>query len=158
MLPGIILAVAKNVGLAVTKGDILTGIERGSKVPGGACGFMGSCGAATGVGIGFAVLFDATPLTPKARQQAQSATAQVLAVIAKTKAGRCCQRETYIALREVAKVTADVLPQPLLAESSLACKQYHANRECVRKQCLLWESRNKAVESPLRVLPIPFSL
>jgi SAM-dependent methyltransferase len=155
MLPGIILAVAKNSGLEVTKGDILTGIERGSKVPGGSCGFMGTCGAATGVGIGFAVLFDATPLTPKARQQAQAATAQVLTVIAATRAGRCCQRETYIALQEVAKVTAE-RGTPLPANGTLSCLQYQTNRECVRKQCLLWESRDQSsvINKPLTILPM----
>ncbi len=154
MLPGIILAVARNVGLDVTAGDILTGIERGSKVPGGSCGFMGNCGAATGVGIGFAVLFAATPLTPKPRQQAQKATARVLSIIAETRAGRCCQRETYIALQEVARVTEEILDQPLLAKGKLACSQYQSNRECVRKQCLLWESREKTVAAPLTTLPM----
>ena len=154
MLPGIILAVARNSGLDVTKGDILTGIERGSKVPGGSCGFMGTCGAATGVGIGFAVLFDSTPLTPGARQQAQSATAQVLSVIAGIKAGRCCQRETYIALQEVMQITSKILDQPLLAQGILTCSQYKSNRECVRKQCLLWENRNREIDAGLTILPM----
>ncbi len=154
MLPGIILAVARNVGLDVTNGDILTGIARGAKVPGGACGFMGTCGAATGVGIGFAVLFGATPLTPVARQKAQAATARVLSTIAEVKAGRCCQRETYIALQEVARVTAKVLEKPLAAATTLACSQYPDNRECVRKQCPLWETRDRTVAPPLKTLPL----
>jgi hypothetical protein len=154
MLPGIILAVAGNSGLDVSEKDILTGIDRGAKVPGGSCGFMGTCGAATGVGIGFAVLFKATPLTPKPRQQAQSATARVLGLIAKTKAGRCCQRETYIALQEVTRITAEIFEKPLLSAGVLACSQYKTNRECVRKQCLLWDSRNKEADPGLTMLPM----
>ncbi|MBU0682357.1 MAG: methyltransferase domain-containing protein [Proteobacteria bacterium] len=152
MLPGIILAVARNSGLAVSSGDILTGIERGSKVPGGSCGFMGSCGAATGAGIAFAVLFEATPLTPGARQKAQAVTSQVLAKIAEIKAGRCCQRETYVALREVAEISAALLDKKLAAHDSLACSQYALNRECVRKQCLLWETRDKQKTAELQFI------
>lgn len=153
MLPGIILATARNSGLKVSNGDILTGIERGSKVPGGSCGYMGNCGAATGVGIAFAVLCEATPLTPDGRQKAQSATAQILTKIAKTKAGRCCQRESYIALCEVAKLSEQLTAVKLKADDSLACSQYDDNRECIRKQCLLWEARDRQHAS--MVLPIP---
>jgi MoaA/NifB/PqqE/SkfB family radical SAM enzyme/ubiquinone/menaquinone biosynthesis C-methylase UbiE len=149
MLPGIILAVAKNSGLSVTRGDILTGIERGSKVPGGSCGFMGTCGAATGVGIGFAVLFKATPLTPLARQKAQFATARVLTAIAGLPAGRCCQRESYMALQEVAKLSAELLEQPLRGGGALICAQYGDNRECVGRQCPLWATRKQGAVAPV---------
>ncbi len=154
MLPGIILAAARNSGLAISSGDILTGIERGSKVPGGACGFLGSCGAATGVGIAFAVLFEATPLTPGGRQKAQTATARVLANIAAIKAGRCCQRETYVALREVAEISTEFLDKTLAAEESLACSQYHDNRECIGKQCILWKTRDRQQTKVLQTLPM----
>ena len=154
MLPGIILSAARNSGIAMGSGDILTGIERGSTVPGGACGFQGNCGAATGVGIAFAVLFDATPLTPKSRQMAQSATARVLGKIAEIKAGRCCQREAYVALREVAAISEEFLGTKLMANSSLACSQYKDNRECLRKQCLLWQSRDRSEKKVLQTLPM----
>ena len=154
LLPGIILAVARNSGMPITDEDILTGIERGSKVPGGACGFMGSCGAATGVGIAMAVLFESTPITPFARQQAQSATARVLSRLAELKAGRCCQRECWLALREVARLSTTILPVLLKAEASLRCNQYQQNRECVRRHCPLWEGRDQQTAPPLTVFPI----
>ncbi len=152
MIPGIILAAARNSGFAVGSGDILTGIERGSKVPGGSCGFMGSCGAATGVGIAFAVLLEATPLTPGARQQAQAATARVLTRIAEIKGGRCCQRESYVALRGVAEISEEFLARQLMADETLACSQYHDNRECLRKQCLLWEARDRQETAGLHII------
>ena len=154
LLPGVILATARKRGMALTDADILSGIERGAKVPGGACGFMGCCGAATGVGIAMAVLFDATPITPFARQQAQAATARVLSRLAELKAGRCCQRETWLALQEVAALSRELaLPVELLAQAPLHCSQYVHNKECVRKQCPLWESRQRKV-SPLQTLPM----
>ncbi len=153
LLPGVILATARNRGLPLSDDDILSGIMRGSMVPGGACGFMGSCGAATGVGIAMAVLFEATPITPFARQQAQGATARVLTRLAEIKAGRCCQRETWLALQEVAALSVDMLPVALVAEDELHCGQYLMNHECVRKQCPLWEKRDQNV-GQLKTLPM----
>ncbi|HIJ89460.1 MAG: DUF5714 domain-containing protein [Desulfobulbaceae bacterium] len=141
MVPGIILATYRNLGGKISREAILTGIERGSKVPGGVCGFWGNCGAAAGVGIAFSVLLEATPLTPKARQQVQEITSRVLSEIAQTQGARCCQRETVTALREAALLSHRLLPVPLLAEADFFCRQYSGNRECIGGQCPLW---NKA--------------
>lgn len=140
MLPGIILATYRNRGGRISREDILTGIERGSKVPGGVCGFWGNCGAAVGVGIAFSVLLAATPLTPGPRQQVQAITARVLAEISRTKGARCCRRETVSALREAALVSQGLLPVSLVAEADFRCRQSNLNRECIGGACPLWDS------------------
>jgi len=145
MVPGIILATYRNRGGAIGREAILTGIERGSKVPGGVCGFWGNCGAAAGVGIGFSVLLEATPLTAKSRQQAQMITARVLERIAAVEGGRCCQRETVTALQEAAALSGDFLPVALLAEAEMVCEQFGRNRECIRQQCPLWHQGGRGV-------------
>ncbi len=145
MVPGIILATYRNLGGRISREDILTGIERGSKVPGGVCGFWGNCGAAAGVGIAFSVLLAATPLTPKPRQQVQEITSRVLGEIALTQGARCCQRETVTALREAALLSHRLLPVSLLAEADFVCKQFSANRECIGSQCPLWSKAESRV-------------
>jgi len=145
MVPGIILATYRNLGGRISREDILTGIERGSKVPGGVCGFWGNCGAAAGVGIAFSVLLAATPLTPKPRQQVQEITSRVLGEIALTEGARCCQRETVTALREAALLSHRLLPVSLLAEADFVCKQFSANRECIGGQCPLWSKAESRV-------------
>ena len=144
LVPGIILSTYRARGGKVGRKEILTAIERGSKVPGGVCGFWGSCGAAVGAGIAFSVILEATPLTPDKRQTAQQATAKILGKIAALQAGRCCQRETVIALREAARLSGEILPVALLAADTLHCAQYHRNRECIRRECMLWDSRDKS--------------
>jgi len=139
MVPGIILATYRNRGGDISREAILSGIERGSKVPGGVCGFWGNCGAAVGVGIAFSVLLEATPLTPKARQQVQEITSRVLGEIAQTQGARCCQRETVTALREAGLLSRRFLPVSLLAEADFACKQFSDNRECIGERCFLWK-------------------
>ncbi|MBN2232553.1 MAG: methyltransferase domain-containing protein, partial [Deltaproteobacteria bacterium] len=53
MVPGIVLAGYRNAGGELSDEQIVTGIRRGSRVPGGFCGFYGVCGAAIGVGAAF---------------------------------------------------------------------------------------------------------
>lgn len=141
MVPGVILTVCRNIGGPVTDKDILAGIDRGSKVPGGACGFWGSCGAAIGAGIAAALILDATPLTPHPRQKAQAFSADILTTIAKIIGGRCCQRETWLALNRTSALSMKYFGLHLLAEKVLHCSQYGTNQECIRKQCPLWENR-----------------
>ncbi len=138
MVPGIILATYRNLGGDIPEETIVAGIDRGSKVPGGVCGLWGSCGAATGVGIAYSLLLNATPLTARARQEAQSVTARVLTRISRITGARCCQRETFIALQEAARLSEEMLPVPLLARDNISCNQFENNRECIRKQCPLF--------------------
>ncbi|HSR35952.1 MAG TPA: DUF5714 domain-containing protein, partial [Desulfurivibrionaceae bacterium] len=138
LVPGVMVATYRNRGGKIERETILAAIERGSKVPGGVCGFWGNCGAAAGVGIGMSVLLEATPLTPKARKIAQQATAQVLGRIAETQGARCCQRESVIALKEAARLSRELLPIALLADFPFRCRQQARNKECIRQQCPLW--------------------
>ncbi|MBL4902178.1 MAG: methyltransferase domain-containing protein [Desulfocapsa sp.] len=149
MIPGIILACFRNSGGNIKKEAILTGISRGAAIPGGVCGFWGACGAAIGAGIAVSTILAATPLTPSPRQTAQACSAKILAVIAKYRGGRCCQRETWLTLSEIARLSEEMLSVPMVAKGSLRCSQYLKNKECIRKQCPLWENRVKALESEL---------
>ncbi|MDF1614942.1 DUF5714 domain-containing protein [Desulfurivibrio dismutans] len=137
LVPGVILATYRNLGGELSKEAILTGIERGAKVPGGVCGFWGNCGAAAGAGIAFSVLLEATPLTPEPRRQVQEITARILSAIAGITGARCCQRESYTALREAAAISRELLPVSLLAEADFTCGQAAANPQCIRRQCPL---------------------
>ena len=141
MIPGVILTALRNSGGLVDDEDILAGIDRGSKVPGGACGFWGSCGAAIGAGIAASLFLDATPLTPHPRQQAQAFTADILATIAKISGGRCCQRETWLTLNRTAELSEQYFGYSLDAKTELHCNQYRKNKECIRRGCPLWEAR-----------------
>ncbi len=153
MIPGVILAALRNNGGRVDAEDILAGIDRGAKVPGGACGFWGSCGAAIGAGIAVSIFLDATPLTPHPRQKAQAFTADILASIAEIKGGRCCQRETWLALNRTAELSEQYFGIPLQAKTELHCNQYQTNKECIRRRCPLWETRVQHKDSTT-VLPL----
>jgi len=139
MVAGIILATYRNRGGDLTDEQIRSGIRRGATVPGGACGFMGSCGAAVGVGIAFGVILGSSPLVPAARRTLQAATSAVLAEIGKLEAARCCQRECFVALTKAAELSRTLLPVSLEAKLDLECAQMHLNDECVGAACPIFD-------------------
>jgi hypothetical protein len=137
LVPGVILATYRNLGGAVTLDAVRTGIRRGATVAGGSCGFTGSCGAAVGVGIAVSVILSGDPLAAEPRTRAMRATSEVLAEIACTEAPRCCQRESYVALKKAAEISLDLLPLPLRAEAAMRCGQMSLNTECIGPACPL---------------------
>jgi len=138
LVPGIILATYKNITGDIPSSTIEKGIKRGSSVAGGYCAFMGICGAAVGVGIAFSLILDANPLEPEKRKIVQSATQAVLAEIARLSAARCCQRDSWIALKKAASLSEIYLPVPLQTSGNLVCMQKQQNKECLGKACPLY--------------------
>ncbi len=53
--------VARSDGESITDEIILEGIRRGSKIPGGFCGYAEACGACVGVGVAIALFTGSTP-------------------------------------------------------------------------------------------------
>lgn len=140
LVPAVILASYRNLAPdpGVVDDELLKKvIHRGLKVPGGFCGFAGSCGAAVGVGIAFAALIGATPITQHRRQTALSITAAVLADLAARPAARCCQRESWTALNSAARLSAAHLPVRLRAEASWRCEDSPRNAQCLGSGCPL---------------------
>lgn len=135
LVPGVILATYRNLGGEATDEMIVTAVERGSRVPGGFCGWMGSCGAALGVGNAFGVIMGSTPLEPEKRMTALRITSDVLARLGKEPGARCCQRDCWTALKAAAELSEKYLPIRLKADYHLDCAQSTNNRECLFDDC-----------------------
>mgnify|MGYP006280625527 CR=1 FL=1 len=138
LVPAIIVTASRNSGGPGDEGKLDSALQRGSTIAGGACAFMGVCGAAAGVGTGFSVLLGATPYKGRERQVLQRAAAEVLAKIAAFEAPRCCQRDCWVALRKAAELSEDVLGIALSADEPLVCGQFRNNEECIGSECPLW--------------------
>ncbi|KFL34910.1 MULTISPECIES: radical SAM protein [unclassified Sulfurospirillum] len=135
MVPVIIVTAYKNSGGKLPENALKAAISRGSSVMGGACGFLGICGAASGVGIGFAILLEASPVAKKARSTAQKVTYAVLGKIAEYEAARCCHREVWTALNIASSLSETFLHVKLLAERETKCDQKKFNQYCYGKAC-----------------------
>jgi MoaA/NifB/PqqE/SkfB family radical SAM enzyme/ubiquinone/menaquinone biosynthesis C-methylase UbiE len=135
MVPAIIVTTYKNSGGSVPENALKTALSRGSGIIGGSCGFLGMCGAASGVGIGFAILLQSSPVTTTSRQAAQQVTHTVLGEIATYEAARCCNREVWTALSIASKLSETFLHVKLEAMADFKCDQKKFNQYCYGKQC-----------------------
>jgi hypothetical protein len=134
MVPAIIVAAVKNAGYPVPEGAVGKALERGSKVPGGWCGFYGACGAAIGVGTAVSVLTGATPLTGKTRALANEATAFALQQMIDGGA-RCCKRASRKALEAAVEFLKTRMNIVLHNKPIIKCHYVRRNKECIREEC-----------------------
>jgi len=134
MIPSVIITAVKNAGYPVPEGAVEKAIERGSKVPGGWCGFYGACGAAIGVGTAVSVLTGATPLTGETRGLANEATAYALNHMLDG-GPRCCKRAGRKALQAAVEFLKTRMGITLKAASEISCEYAGRNRECIHEGC-----------------------
>ncbi len=139
MVPAIIVAAVKNAGYPMPEGAIEKAIERGSKVPGGWCGFYGACGGGIGVGTAVSVLTGATPLTGKTRALANEATAYALGKMIDD-SPRCCKRASRRALELAVEFLKNKMDINLPLSKRPKCSYVQRNRECIREACPYYES------------------
>ncbi|MDX9708931.1 MAG: DUF5714 domain-containing protein [Trichloromonas sp.] len=148
LVPGVLLAVLRNAGHPVSAEQLHSAIRRGGGISGGSCGYLGICGAASGVGAAFGVLLEATPLKARARRQVQQIVQRILGEIADYEAGRCCQRDGWIALRGAVAIAGELWHLDLPEVAPFACAQMADNRECLGAPCPLWPLHRVAAMNP----------
>ena len=134
IVPGVIIAAARNAGVLVPDGALEAALERASKVPGGWCGYYGACGAAVGVGIAVSILSGATPVKGKQRSLALAATSQVLARMIDDQP-RCCKRASRIAVEVAVEYLREHLAIGLPVGDLARCAYTQRNAQCAREQC-----------------------
>ena len=142
IVPAVIITAVKNAGYPVPDGAVEKAIERGSKVPGGWCGFYGACGAAIGVGIAISVLSTATPLTGKTRALAIEATSLALGRMADG-GPRCCKRASRKAVEAAVEFLKTKMDINLIGENVIPCLYVDRNRECIREECAYYPVINE---------------
>lgn len=138
MVPAVILTALRNNGNDISDEQIFSAIQRGQTIAGGACAFLGACGAALGVGIAFSIMTSANPTDGTKRQEVQQVTQKVLAKIASYDAPRCCQRDVWLALQTASELLQEKLGRTLQLNQPVSCRQFTQNKECIRAQCPLW--------------------
>jgi len=142
LTPAVILTALKNnnikkpSGEDITFKDIKESIKRASKIPGGWCGFYGSCGAGMGSGVAISVFTGATPAKNKERTLANQMTAKSLFKIADG-LEHCCKRAVRISILE----TLDFLKEKFNIELDYKpekCCFSNINNKCEKEKCFLF--------------------
>ena len=140
LVPAVIITAVQHAGHAPAQELLHTAIQRGSKVMGGSCAFLGTCGAATGVGIALSLLLEANPVKAQQRQTVQQSVHGIIHTIAAFEAARCCQRDCWLALEQSRELVHDLLDIQLAPLQYQPCTQAHKNAECIGQRCPLWGS------------------
>ena len=140
LVPAALLAAFANAGGAVDLAQALPlARQRAEKVPGGICGFWGSCGAGIGSGIFISLVTGATPLSAEPWQLANRMTSHSLAAIADNGGPRCCKRDTLLAILTAVDFVREHLGVAMEKPGSISCSFYSNNPSCKKETCLFYQ-------------------
>lgn len=130
-----LLTAYRNAGGAVDLPNALVEMQvRGRRVPGGACGFWGACGAAISSGMFVSLVTGSTPLKNKEWALSNAMTSASLQAIAGVGGPRCCKRNAYLAIREAVAFAEKHLGVEM-AHQTITCVHAHQNNQCIGSRC-----------------------
>lgn len=108
--------------------------ERGQQVPGGACGYMGACGAAISTGIFMSVVTRNTPFSTDTWRLCNLMTARALEQVAENGGPRCCKRDSYLSVLAAVDFVKTHLGVEM-EKPEVRCSRSQINAQCIGKKC-----------------------
>ena len=109
-------------------------VERGQQVPGGACGYMGACGASISTGIFMSVITRNTPFSTDTWRLCNLCTSRALEQVAENGGPRCCKRDSYLSVLS----TIDFVKVNLgveMEKPEVRCSRSQINEQCIGRKC-----------------------
>ena len=135
MVGSALLTAYRNAGGEIDLKNALDLMQsRGRQVPGGVCGFWGSCGATISTGIFISIITGSTPLAKEPWAMSNEMTSRALAAVARVGGPRCCKRNSYLAIIEAVKFVKEKFGVEMeLGE--VKCVHIGKNNQCLGKNC-----------------------
>lgn len=109
-------------------------IGRGSKVPGGACGFWGACGAAISTGMFLSIITGSTPLMNEAWGHSNLMTSRSLQKLGEIGGPRCCKRNSYMSILTAIEYTEEITGIRM-DRPAVICTHMGSNAQCIGRRC-----------------------
>lgn len=135
MVGSALLTAYKNAGGKINLAKSLSEMQaRGRKVPGGACGFWGACGAGVSAGMFISIVTGSTPLAGREWGLSNRMTSAALGAIGNVGGPRCCKRNSYLAITEAVQFAKDELGVEMEL-SEIVCIHFAQNNQCIRERC-----------------------
>jgi hypothetical protein len=135
MVGSALLTAYKNSGGKIDlQKAILEMQSRGKKVPGGACGFWGACGAGVSTGMFVSIITGSTPLGNEEWGLSNQMTSKALMAIGKIGGPRCCKRDSYLAISEAVEFVKTYLGVEMEI-SKIKCIHSQLNNQCIGERC-----------------------
>lgn len=135
LVAGILVASLRNNGYEFTDEDVREALKRGLMVPAGGCGFLGVCGAGTGLGIALSIIQGSTPFHEEKRSRSLEAGKEAFARIARLGGPRCCTLSTYTTLHLAGRVLKDFGYDLPVSRVGGRCVDYALNPQCHLERC-----------------------
>ncbi len=130
-----LLTAFKNAGGNIDLVSALTEMQsRGKKVPGGACGFWGACGAGISTGMFVSIVTGSTPLAKGAWGLSNKMTSSALGAIAEIGGPRCCKRDSYLAIIKAVEFAFEHLGVEMEL-GDIKCTHSAQNNQCIGARC-----------------------
>lgn len=108
--------------------------ERGEQVPGGACGYMGACGASISTGIFLSIVTRNTPLSTDTWRLCNLMTSRALEQVAENGGPRCCKRDSYLSVLTAIDFVKENLGVEM-EKPEVRCSRSQINEQCIGKKC-----------------------
>lgn len=108
--------------------------ERGKQVPGGACGYMGACGASISTGIFLSIVTRNTPFSTDTWRLCNLCTARALEQVALNGGPRCCKRDSYLSVLTAIDFVKENLGVEMV-KPEVHCTRSQINEQCIGKKC-----------------------
>lgn len=112
-------------------------------IPGGSCGFHGTCGAGTGLGIAVSIVTGSNPFHDDDRTKALEANGVVYKRIAELGGPRCCTLSTYTALNLAEGIFRKMGYEIPVSEVKSRCRAYPENGQCHGADCPYFPTSEK---------------
>lgn len=135
MVGSALLTAFKNAGGEIDLQKALLEMQsRGKKVPGGACGFWGACGAGISSGMFVSIVTGSTPLAKEEWGLSNKMTASSLGAIGEVGGPRCCKRNSYLAIIKAVSFAKEHLGVEMELEK-IKCTHFSENNQCIGERC-----------------------
>ena len=108
--------------------------ERGKQVPGGACGYLGACGASISTGIFLSIVTRNTPFSTDTWRLCNLCTARALEQVALNGGPRCCKRDSYLSVLTAIDFVKEHLGVEM-EKPEVRCSRSQINEQCIGKKC-----------------------
>ena len=135
MVGSALLTAYKNAGGDIDLNQALTEMmNRGRRVPGGACGFWGACGAGISAGMFVSILSKSTPLAVEPFGLSNLMTAKALEQIGTVGGPRCCKRDSYLSILEAVDFVREHFSVEM-EQPKIVCSHSAQNNQCIGTRC-----------------------
>ncbi len=135
MVGAALLTAYKNASGDIDLRDALNEImERGSSVPGGACGFWGACGAGISSGMFISIISGSTPLKNEPFALSHKMTSASLAKIGEIGGPRCCKRDSFLSILTAIDFVKEHFGVEM-EKPEIICSWSSHNNQCIGKRC-----------------------